>query len=692
MCHSLMAQLTVVAGSSMGITPEQLVQEYLVGKGVTISNVTLNGSPGIISKNHIGYFHAAGGAFSQLKMESGIIMTTGSANYAVGPNKDPGMGVWSNTGSDPDLEELTGSTAYDACIIEFDFVPQCDTLRFRYAFGSEEFYEFCGHNINDAFGFFLSGPGIHGTFSNNSINLALMPGSSEFVTIQNICPDSSVAWNNQSGSFLQYDAMTWVLSAWHEVVPFQLYHMKLVIGDAVDKSFDSGVFLEKGSFSAGFEFNISNVPSTPQAGPEAVEGCNDIAVWFVLPKPAQTELQIDFNIGGTATSGADFAPLSNSVLIQPGHNSAAVIIHPLFDGITEGPETVILEILKKTCHGMMLLSDTITILDNSPLSVSAGNDMTLCPGDSVLLIASTTGGFGPFLYFWNYCPANDSMIIVRPDLQGNRITVVVTDRCGIHLSDSLMIRIEPVALLTNQPVSKVICSGDTTGIMLTSNISRALFSWEPEEVSGSVSGFAAGNGKTINHALYLNDRIPGIVNYRIRVAGNGCDTSNTDYKITVNPLPDPDLGETVFIDPGSAVELNPGGGYAEYLWSNESSDSGIMVHLGGVYWVRVKNQYGCYNSDSIVVNEFGLNIPNAFSPNGDGLNDCFRVNGFEYQEKVVMQIFNRWGNLIFETQDLDKGWDGTAAGTQCPADTYIWIINFRSEHDSVFKGTVTIVL
>ncbi|HRZ22229.1 MAG TPA: choice-of-anchor L domain-containing protein, partial [Bacteroidales bacterium] len=189
------AQLTVTQGSDMGLTAEQLVRDHLVGKGVSMFNVTVNGSGGIISKNNIGYFNATGGAFTQLNMKGGIIMTTGKADFAIGPNDKPSLGFRSNTGSDPDLEQLTGTISNDACIVEFDFIPQCDTLRFRYAFGSEEFREFCGH-INDAFGFFLSGPGIHGVFSNNSINIAHMPGSSEYVTINNICADPSSAWDN----------------------------------------------------------------------------------------------------------------------------------------------------------------------------------------------------------------------------------------------------------------------------------------------------------------------------------------------------------------------------------------------------------------------------------------------------------------------------------------------------------------
>ena len=100
------------------------------------------------------------------------------------------------SGSDPDLTILAGANTNDKCVLEFDFIPASDTLKFRYVFGSEEFFTFC-YEFNDAFGFFLSGPGITGIFSNNSDDIALMPGTSNYVTINNVCNDSTAGWCNK---------------------------------------------------------------------------------------------------------------------------------------------------------------------------------------------------------------------------------------------------------------------------------------------------------------------------------------------------------------------------------------------------------------------------------------------------------------------------------------------------------------
>lgn len=687
---SSVAQLTVIQGSDMDLSPEQLVRDHLVGKGVSIFNVTVNGSGGIISKKNIGYFNASGGAFTQLNMKDGIIMTTGKADYAIGPNDKPSLGFRSNTGSDLDLEQLTATISYDACIIEFDFIPQCDTLRFRYAFGSEEFREFCGH-INDAFGFFLSGPGIHGEFSNNSINIAHMPGSSEFVTINNICADPSSAWDNQNGIFFQYDAITYVYTAYYIITPYMTYHLKMVVGDALDQIYDSGVFLEMGSFSAGFDFNVRNVPLNPGAGIYAIEGCNDIAVEFSLPQVAKSELTVDFTLEGTAIPGIDYSIVPSSMIFTTGQDTGRVIIHPIKDDITEGNETVIVKILKKTCYDTITIWDTIIIQDYIPLSVSAGNDRVICPGDTATLIAKVTGGVGPFFYTWNNLLSNDSIIMVSPSQGSHTYFVRVDDRCQLSVSDTILVMVDTIAVLTNQPTEKVICSGEKTGIELTSNITDAGFSWNPLQVSGSVTGYASGTGKMIDQKLDLLSSSSGMVDYNIQVFGRGCETSESIIRVIVNPAPVVELGDPVTIIFGSETTLHAGSGFARYQWSTGSNDSVIIIDQGGLYRVEVENIFGCISADSVFVHEIGLNIPNAFTPNGDGLNDYFRVIGLENMENVIMQIYDRWGIMVFETRNPENGWDGTCMKKYCQPDTYVWIITIGAPYNKTLKGTITLL-
>jgi len=303
------AQLTVTPCSAIGQTPQQFIQSQLVGQGVTISNATFNGSSAIITSNQIGSFTATSVAYDELGLSGGILLTSGLATNAIGPNTTCGQSTDDGLPGDPDLTIIAGFNTLDACILEFDFVPVSDTLKFRYEFGSEEIYTYY-MQYNDAFGFFLSGPGITGPFSNNSVDIALMPATlNSYVTINNLCNNPASSWCNSpsncpynnsisppippppayanctnphgNGGFLQYNGFSWVFTAWHIVTPCQTYHIKIAIADAVDRMLDSGVFLEQNSFSAT-GFTVNNTFSQPLLGQVAIEGCSDAMVTFHL--------------------------------------------------------------------------------------------------------------------------------------------------------------------------------------------------------------------------------------------------------------------------------------------------------------------------------------------------------------------------------------------------------------------------
>ena len=107
---------------------------------------------------------------------------------AVGPNDQGGAGddLLGFSGGDADLDQLAGVSTYDAAVLEFDFIPASDTLTFDYVFGSEEYNEYVCGTVNDAFGFFLSGPGIAGPYTNGAENIALVPGTTTQVSINTV--------------------------------------------------------------------------------------------------------------------------------------------------------------------------------------------------------------------------------------------------------------------------------------------------------------------------------------------------------------------------------------------------------------------------------------------------------------------------------------------------------------------------
>jgi len=251
------AQLLVTTGT---MTPTQYVQNVLVGAGVTISNVTFTGA-----STQLGEFNAVN---TLINIPTGLILASGNVTTAIGPNNSGSAGTDLSGSGDPDLATMAGITTFDAAVLEFDFIPVGDSIKFNYVFGSEEYLEFVNLGFNDAFGFFLSGPGIVGPFTNSAVNLALIPNSTTPVTIDNVnnlfnaayYVDNGTGTNapyNTNPQYIQYDGHTVVLTAKSQVICGQTYHLKIAIADAGDGTYDSGVFLEGGSLtSEGVDIQI----------------------------------------------------------------------------------------------------------------------------------------------------------------------------------------------------------------------------------------------------------------------------------------------------------------------------------------------------------------------------------------------------------------------------------------------------
>jgi len=263
-------------------TVAQWVQNILTGTGVSVSNVTYTGDLQSIAK------FTTGANATTLGMTDGLILCTGNATQVAGA-ASTFASTSTSGGSDPLLANLITFTINDAAILEFDFVPLSDTVKFKYIFGSEEYPEFSLSSFNDVFGFFISGYNPSGGMYTNQ-NVALLPGTSTAVSIANInngtwgtgpCVNCSYYVNNSASPYVAYDAYTTPLYATFLVVPCFTYHIKLVIGDASDAIYDSGVFLEANSFSSN-TVNLSTT-TTNSIDTMAIEGCNNAIVRIQIP-------------------------------------------------------------------------------------------------------------------------------------------------------------------------------------------------------------------------------------------------------------------------------------------------------------------------------------------------------------------------------------------------------------------------
>lgn len=155
--------------------------------------------------------------------------------------------------------------------------------------------------------------------------------------------------------------------------------------------------------------------------------------------------------------------------------------------------------------------------------------------------------------------------------------------------------------------------------------------------------------------------------------------------MTVEELDEPDvfLGQDTLLCYNDTLVLIAGteGNYMEYTWSDGSSGNWLKVYQEGEYRVMARNPCGT-SYDTIFVGyrncEAIIHMPNAFSPNNDGLNDRFRASG-DNITKFRMQIYDRWGRLLFESFNIDEGWDGRVDGRDCQGDVYIWSVYYESD-------------
>ena len=187
----------------------------------------------------------------------------------------------------------------------------------------------------------------------------------------------------------------------------------------------------------------------------------------------------------------------------------------------------------------------------------------------------------------------------------------------------------------------------------------------------------------------------GVYNVTVTETYNGADYTYSE-QVIVNEIPFVDLGDTVYMYQGSSIKLDAGPDMDYYWWSTQETSQFITINEPGTYWVVVENYKCCFNMDSVVVLLFDVLVPNAFRPGG--VNDIFKVyvSAGTILNKFEMYIYNRWGQLVFESNDVENGWDGTYKGQEAPGDVYVWLINYYVERDGseervTFKGNVMLL-
>ncbi len=779
-------------------TAQQLVQNVLVGNGVQISNVQFTGD-----SIQIGRFD---GKNANIPFGEGVVMSTGECPDAVGPNNDGSMSTsLGNTWVDPDLMSVAASTnpntndINDVAIIEFDFVPQGDTIDFNFIFGSDEHPEFSppqdtSSGFNDVFGFFISGPGINGSYQNNAENIALIPGTNSPVTISDVNPSNNPTYyvDNGDGStspydtdsaYIQPDGQTVPLTASKGVFCDSTYHLKLAIGDGNDQGWDSWVFLEGGSLTSN-AFKVDQEVNIGQNDSTLWEGCGEFDLDVISEGSDTTGDTIFVKTSGTATEGSDYNNLPDSLIFAPGQDTVTLQVNAFDDGVLEGKEKGTIDIIypdPSACGNWDTATTDFFIEDPDTvqLNTSADTSIGACT-DSISIHASAKGGYGEYQWSWSQgIPNGDSTGMIAPNVTTTYV-VSVSDTCAANKpTDSITVSIPAYPPLQVHPYNDTsfVCPDQTVPVGIDSisgGSGNSTFTWDS---LGTDSSYMLNPSETTTYRVTavdtcLNDTAVGTVkvtkgfmpleieagrdtticagsqgNLLVRSYSGGTGAidfewspgdhkgantwymsdsitgthSSTTYSVTAEDscgvtamdsmkveLSTPSAAFTYKSktqETGSPIRFISRSKNADrYFWnfgfenySSRARDTVLSYPEPGTYEVMlaVMDGIGCEDTakERIRINPpFNLYVPNAFTPDGNGVNDVFRGKGVGIAS-YHMQIFNRWGKLVYQTQEIEGGWDGTIDGEPAPAGVYIYKFTVRGENGEVktIKGHVNLL-
>lgn len=228
----LNAQLTITTNQS----PVQLAIALFGNQG-QVSNITVN-----CAQN--AYAGFSNGLSSGLGIDNGILLTSGNAQWINSPASSFSNAI-NNTPGDANLTSLVGVNTYDACVVEFDFIPYCSQLQGRIVFGSEEYPEWVFTSYNDGCAILLSGPNpLGGSYTNKNL-ITVPPTLPVCINAVNSSQNSVYYINNSANAFVAYDGITIPININVSVVPCAGYRVKIVVADASDWVYDSGIFIER---------------------------------------------------------------------------------------------------------------------------------------------------------------------------------------------------------------------------------------------------------------------------------------------------------------------------------------------------------------------------------------------------------------------------------------------------------------
>lgn len=201
------------------------------------------------------------------------------------------------------------------------------------------------------------------------------------------------------------------------------------------------------------------------------------------------------------------------------------------------------------------------------------------------------------------------------------------------------------------------------------------------------------NDNSIADSLIINS----LGTYYVTVTdNNGCKRTDTSKINSILPLPTNFLSDDTTICSYGTLSISSTKNFSQYLWNNNSTQKSLTINQAGLYWLQVKDNNNCMGRDTIKILPKqcakGFYIPTAFTPNGDSKNDIFKPLFFGILKKFNFSIFNRFGQIVFRSSDINNGWDGKFRGQKSGGNVFVWICNYQFENELEVNKNGTVLL
>ncbi len=353
--------------------------------------------------------------------------------------------------------------------------------------------------------------------------------------------------------------------------------------------------------------------------------------------------------------------------------------------------TFAVTLVATNANGSGTLTKTGYIVVNPPPPADAGNNASICTGQSTTLIGS-----GGTTYNWQPGNLSGSSVLVTPP-STTTYTLTVTDANGCTATDVVTVTVAPCA----SPVAALSVSDNTicesTCIDFTDNSTGTPTGWSWSFPGATPSTSTQQNPTNICYNAAGNYNVTLIVTNAF-----GSDTIVMTNAVSVGAAPTVDAGPFVTIAIGNSTQLNATGGSGSYNWSPPTGLSSTTTQnpvasptVTTTYTVNYSDGFGCTASDTVtveVIEAYSIFIPGAFSPNGDATNDVLFVRGAGIKELSFM-VFDRFGEKVFESSSVNDGWDGSFRGKDMNTGIYVWYVNavFYNGTTQTLKGDVSLV-